>query len=101
MRGFYAQLGAQGVRRQTRVPRDNDERDYQAPPPGYWLLGAEVGGTLQLGARTPLEISLTGTNLLDQRYRDYLNRYRYFLDELGRNVTLRLRMPLVFGTGKN
>ncbi len=101
VRGFYAQLGAQGVRRQTRVPRDNDQRDYQDPPPGYWLLGAELGGTLQLGPRTPLEISLTGTNLLDQRYRDYLNRYRYFLDEIGRNVTLRLRVPLAFGTSKN
>ncbi|HEX8507460.1 MAG TPA: TonB-dependent receptor [Hymenobacter sp.] len=95
--GLYAQLGAQGVRRQTRVPRDNEQRDYQDPPPGYWLLGAEVGGTLRLGPRTPLEISLTGTNLLDARYRDYLNRYRYFLDEMGRNVTLRLRVPLAFG----
>ncbi|HEX8330445.1 MAG TPA: TonB-dependent receptor [Hymenobacter sp.] len=98
--GFYAQLGAQAVRRQTRVPRDNEQRDYQDPPPGYWLLGAELGGTLRLGPRTPLEISLTGTNLLDTRYRDYLNRYRYFLDELGRNVTLRLRMPLAFGAAK-
>ncbi|GAA3984184.1 TonB-dependent receptor [Hymenobacter antarcticus] len=98
--GFYAQLGAQGVRRQTRVPRDNEQRDYQSPPPGYYLLGAEVGGTLRLGPRTPLEISLTGTNLLDTRYRDYLNRYRYFLDELGQNVTLRLRMPLAFGGTK-
>ncbi|MGY3089923.1 iron complex outermembrane receptor protein [Hymenobacter sp. UYAg731] len=98
--GFYAQLGAQGVRRQTRVPRDNEQRDYQDPPPGYWLLGAEVGGTLRLGPRTPLEISLTGTNLLDTRYRDYLNRYRYFLDELGQNVTLRLRVPLAFGAAR-
>ena len=99
--GFYAQVGAQGVRRQARVPRDNDQRDYQDPPPGYWLLGAEVGGTLRLGPRTPLEISLTGSNLLDRSYRDYLNRYRYFLDEVGRNVTLRLRVPLAFGTPKN
>ncbi|HEX8659764.1 MAG TPA: TonB-dependent receptor [Hymenobacter sp.] len=99
--GFYAQLGAQGVRRQTRVPRDNQQRDYQDPPPGYWLLGAEIGGTLRLGPRTPLEISLTGTNLLDARYRDYLNRYRYFLDDLGRNVTLRLRVPLAFGHAKH
>lgn len=101
LHGFYAQLGAQAVRRQTRVPRDNAERDYLAPPPGYWLLGAEIGGTLRLGPRTPLKISLTGTNLLDTVYRDYLNRYRYFLDEVGRNVTLRLRVPLAFGTPKN
>ena len=98
--GFYAQVGAQAVRRQTRVPRDNEQRDYQDPPAGYWLLGAEVGGTLRLGAHTPLNISLTGTNLLDRRYRDYLNRYRYFLDEMGRNVTLRLSVPLAFGTAR-
>jgi iron complex outermembrane receptor protein len=98
--GFYAQVGAQAVRRQTRVPRDNEQRDYQDPPAGYWLLGAEVGGTLRLSARTPLSISLTGTNLLDRTYRDYLNRYRYFLDELGRNVTLRLQVPLAFGAAR-
>ncbi|MBD2769238.1 TonB-dependent receptor [Hymenobacter sp. BT664] len=100
VRGFYAQLGIQSVGRQTRVPRDNEVRDYQPSPPGYWLCGAEIGGTLRLAAHTPVEISVTATNLLNTSYRDYLNRYRYFLDEMGRNLTLRLRVPLAFGAPK-
>ena len=85
----YLQLGGYAVARQTRVPDNYAERDYKAPPAGYALLGLEAGTTVQWG-RLPLEISLAGSNLLNQRYRDYLNRYRYFTDEMGRNVTLRL-----------
>ncbi|WP_345222777.1 TonB-dependent receptor [Hymenobacter koreensis] len=94
LRQRFIGLSFAATRRQTRVP--SATYDLQAAPDGYGLLGAELGGTLQLG-RTPLTISITGTNLLNERYRDYLNRYRYFAEDLGRNVTLRLRAPLVFG----
>jgi iron complex outermembrane receptor protein len=67
--------------------------DYALPPAGYVLLGAEIGATVRLG-NLPLDISLAGSNLLNQTYRDYLNRFRYFTAEMGRNVTLRLRVPL-------
>jgi len=89
----FALVRGTAVRRQTRVP--GSEYDPQAAPDGYGLLGAEVGATLRLG-RTPVEVSLTGSNLLNERYRDYLNRFRYFADEMGRNVTLRLHIPLNF-----
>jgi iron complex outermembrane receptor protein len=89
--GGYARLGGVAVARQTRVPRNYEARDLLAPPAGYGLLNLELGGTLHWG-RQPLEISVAGTNLLNQRYRDYLNRYRYFADEMGRNVTLRLTL---------
>ena len=92
--GRYVQLSGLGVRRQTRTP--GPQYDYAPPPAGYALLGAEMGATLRLG-QLPLTISLSGSNLLDQRYRDYLDRYRYFTDAMGRNVTLRLRVPLTFG----
>ncbi|GAB2948133.1 TonB-dependent receptor [Hymenobacter coalescens] len=89
----FAQLGVTAVRRQTRVPAA--EYDLQPAPAGYALLGAELGTTLRLGA-VPLELSLTGSNLLNTRYREYLNRFRYFAHDQGRNVTLRLRVPLNF-----
>ena len=92
--GRYGQLSGLGVRRQTRTP--GPRYDYAPPPAGYALLGAEIGATLRLG-QLPLTISLTGSNLLDRRYRDYLDRYRYFTDAVGRNVTLRLHLPLAFG----
>jgi iron complex outermembrane receptor protein len=95
LRSPYAQLGGVAVARQTRVPRNYEARDLLAPPAGYGLLNLELGGTLHWG-RLPLELSVAGSNLLNHRYRDYLNRYRYFTDEMGRNVTLRVRVPLEF-----
>lgn len=89
--GRYAQIGGVAVTRQTRVPNNYKARDLLAPPAGYALLNLELGSTLRWG-RLPLEISAAGANLLNQRYRDYLNRYRYFTDEMGRNVTLRLKL---------
>ncbi|NVO31974.1 TonB-dependent receptor [Hymenobacter lapidiphilus] len=91
----YVQLGGSAVARQTRVPDNYAARDYKAPPAGYALLGLQAGTTLHWG-RLPLEVSVAGSNLLNHRYRDYLNRYRYFADEMGRNVTLRVRVPLAF-----
>ena len=38
-------------------------------------------------------LSLGVDNLLDVRYRDILSRFRYFIDEPGRNVTFRVTVP--------
>ena len=91
--GTYAQLSAQAVARQTRVPRNYDSLDYQQPPAAYWLLGAEMGTTLTVFHHA-LDLSVAGTNLLNRRYRSYLNRFRYFADEQGRNVTVRVSARL-------
>ncbi len=87
--GTYAQVSGQAVARQTRVSANYDSLDYQQPPAGYWLLGAEIGTTVT-AFHQPLDLSVAGTNLLNRRYRDYLNRFRYFADEQGRNLTVRL-----------
>ncbi len=93
------ELGATLVRRQDRFPtRLNDAgetvpEDYLAPPGGYALLRASLSGELVLG-RTPVRFSLAADNLLDTRYRDYLSRYRYFAHDIGRNLILRLQVPL-------
>lgn len=67
----------------------NADQDFLPPPEGYFLLGASVGTSVKL-KRTTLRISLNGENLLNIRYRDYLNRQRYFADDLGWNLNLRL-----------
>jgi iron complex outermembrane receptor protein len=33
-------------------------------------------------------------NLFNTRYRDYMNRFRYFTDEVGRNIVLQLKWKL-------
>jgi iron complex outermembrane receptor protein len=81
------QVGQQYVARQTRVPMDGD---FLPPPLSYWLWNASLEGTLPLGERT-LWLNLSLTNGFDARYRDYLNRFRYYADEVGQNLTLRVK----------
>lgn len=86
-RGAYLLLGSLHVTRQMRV---EPASDFAPPPPAYWLYNAEAGLTLRTAHR-PLNLSLSATNLLNASYREYLNRFRYFADDLGRNVALRAK----------
>ena len=85
--GAYFGLGSLFVARQTRV---EPASDYAPPPAAYWLWSAEAGLSLQTMGH-PLDLSLTASNLFNTRYREYLNRFRYFTDDLGRNVALRVK----------
>jgi len=67
--------------------------DYAPPPSGYLLLSTRLGTTLLLGKHS-LEITFIGNNLANTRYRDYLNRFRYYAIEQGRNFYHQLRFPL-------
>ena len=66
------------------------EQDLLAPPPAYFLLNMSLGTELNWKQQT-LHLSVQAENLLNIRYRDYLNRLRYYADEDGRNVRLNLR----------
>jgi iron complex outermembrane receptor protein len=37
-----------------------------------------------------LEVNLSVSNALNAAYRDYLNRFRYYADDQGRNISLRV-----------
>ena len=67
----------------------NADQDFVLPPDSYFLIGAEAKTETSLG-KNKLEISLRGDNLLNSVYRDYLNRQRYFADDLGINIQVRL-----------
>jgi len=64
-----------------------ESQDFAPTPQGYFLLGGQLSGHLTLG-HTRLKLFLRGENLLNTRYRDYLNRLRYFADETGRNFVI-------------
>ena len=84
----------QHVARQRRVPSEkNGRQDYLAPPPAYTLLNADVSTTVKWGSM-PVTLSITGRNLLNHVYREYLNSFRYYADEMGRNVGIRLKFSL-------
>ncbi len=62
-------------------------QDFAPAPDAYFLLGAQLSGHVNLN-NTRLKLFLRGENLLNTRYRDYLNRLRYFADDLGRNFVI-------------
>lgn len=65
------------------------EQDFSPSPDAYNLLEFRVAADLQL-QKTRWRCSIKINNLLNTEYRDYLNRQRYFADDLGRNVILSL-----------
>ncbi|MVM29950.1 TonB-dependent receptor [Spirosoma sp. HMF4905] len=104
---LYVSLTGLYVARQNRAPavttrQENGQiiftGDFLAPPPAYFLLGAELGFMTQVG-RQSMNVSLSGSNLANVAYRDYLNRFRYFADEPGRNILLKIKLP--FSVGKH
>ena len=102
--GLYVSATGLYVSRQNRAPsvttrQENGQviftGDFATPPPAYFLLGAELGFTARVGSQ-PLSVIVSGSNLGNVVYRDYLNRFRYFADEPGRNIMVKVRLPLVF-----
>ena len=90
LRDVYFEPSLSFTAKQTRVPENSD---FAPPPEGYTLFGIEAGVSLHAG-RQPLYLSISGRNLLNARYRDYLDRFRYYADAAGASVIVRLRVPL-------
>ncbi len=90
VRNFHVGLGNLGVARQSRVPPNSD---YTPPPAGYDLWAADAGCSLPWGKKG-IDVNLSVTNLTNVSYRDYLNRFRYYMNDLGRNVVLRVTVPI-------
>ncbi len=75
------------INKQWRVPGGVD---FVAPPDSYSLVDVEMGTTLKF-AKQEIGIGFSVNNVLDTRYRDYLDRFRYFTDAQGRNFIVRLK----------
>nr|WP_294858354.1 TonB-dependent receptor [uncultured Fluviicola sp.] len=67
--------------------------DYVSPPKGYDLLSAQAGISKKMNSGESLQVVLACSNLTNLSYRDYINRFRYFTDELGRNWTIKVLVP--------
>ena len=78
----YVNLGLVQVSRQNRVEPGSD---YAAPPKGYVLLQANWGINLK-----KVDLGIRINNALNTAYRDYLNRFRYYTDDMGRNISFRI-----------
>lgn len=78
----YISAGLTDVAMQTRVEEGSD---YVNPPKGYQLVELNWGLKVH-----QFDIGIRISNALNSAYRDYLNRFRYFTDDQGRNISLRI-----------
>jgi iron complex outermembrane receptor protein len=87
----FLDLSATLVREQDRVPEGTV---YALPTDGYQLVNLELGAaSLDLAGRR-IDAGLEIRNVFDTAYRDYLSRYKLFVDDPGRDIALRVRIPL-------
>lgn len=78
----YMSLGIIQISRQTRVEPGSD---YAEPPKGYQLVQANWGIHFR-----KIDLGIRINNLFNTAYRDYLNRFRYFTDDQGLNMSVRI-----------
>lgn len=90
------QINNQFVSKQWRAPKNVD---FMEPPPAYYLLGVNLGTEIHVKKQKFL-LNLSATNLLNARYREYLDQFRYYADAVGVSYNIRLTIPLVVYTPK-
>lgn len=88
LRNMYVSIENVSVSGQTRVPPNSD---YVAPPKGYSIFNASAGFEMPVNTKK-LSVDIATYNLTNVAYRDYLNRFRYYADDLGINAVLRLKL---------
>jgi iron complex outermembrane receptor protein len=65
--------------------------DISTPPPAYQLLHFYSEMNFKTFGKTNATIAFSIQNILNTNYRDYLNRQRFFADEMGRNFQIQLK----------
>ncbi len=110
LRNFYIESKIKYVAKQNRAPRvltvreiiedqeqhidpfqnDKSNFDFMAAPDGYWLWNLAAGISLK-GKKTQYDFRIASENTLNTTYREYTNRFRYYADDLGRNIIFSLK----------
>ena len=101
-KNFSVSLTSEWTAEQTEFPDNNFETfvaatnesilvDFSTPPNAFHLLHLYSEITFKTSNYTDLNVAVSINNLLDTKYRAYLNRLRYFADDVGRNIMLQLQ----------
>ena len=110
MKHFYAESRLKYIAKQTRAPRvltvreikeadeqgedlfaaDDSNFDFKAAPDGYFLWNLALGISLK-GTKAQYDIRLASENTVNNVYREYTNRFRYYADDMGRNIMLSVK----------
>lgn len=83
---FYFGVGHSFTTRQHRFAAGSD---YAEPPAAYHLFNIRTGITYKCGQREMM-LGITAENLFNTLYKDYMNRFRYYSHDMGRNISIRL-----------
>lgn len=65
--------------------------DISTPPKGYHLVHLYSEMKFKINKKKSLTTSLSIQNIANTTYRDYLNRQRFFVDEMGRSIQIQLK----------
>jgi iron complex outermembrane receptor protein len=87
IQSMEVQITSDLVDSQSRVDAADD---FAAPPPGYVLLGAGID--TEIGRKRPVRVGIDGHNLLNTAYREYTSLLRYYADQPGRDIRVRIGM---------
>ena len=99
------ELQSEMVFRQAKFPNNNFitniivngelapvEVDISTPPAAYHLLHFTSDIEFKIAHNSLATLGFSVFNLLDTKYRDYLNRQRFYADETGRNFQIQLKI---------
>ena len=73
----------------NRQDRYHANSDYAPPPEAYSLLALGLSSSFTLKGST-LNLNLAVENVFNTEYKDYLNRYRYYAHDIGRNFSIKI-----------
>ena len=96
-------LQSEYVFRQNEYPNNNFEVfipqtetiemvDISTPPNAYHLINFNSSIDVKVSQHSVLTLGFGVSNLLNTSYRNYLNRFRYYADDLGRNFLLNIKI---------
>lgn len=88
-RTMSIQFGQQYVFRQNRY---NESEEIAPPPEAYQLFHASILMPVLEKEKLNAQLSIGMSNIFNTRYRDYLNRFRFFTDAQGRNINIHLKI---------
>jgi iron complex outermembrane receptor protein len=81
------------VNYQSEQKRYVEGSDFMEPPRAYALIGFDFNYEFKAVGQN-FKCGITGSNIGNRSYRDYLNRFRYFTDEPGINISAKLSMNI-------
>ncbi|MGV3703983.1 MAG: TonB-dependent receptor [Arcticibacter sp.] len=88
----FAQLSSSYLRIQHQFvaeqKRYDEGSDYTPPPSAYNLFNLDLGTQMKIG-KNNLSLNVSAQNLTNKLYKEYLNRFRYYAHDTGRNFILR------------